>query len=151
MRQSARAIVIKDNQLLVIKRNKFGQKYLSLPGGEIDLGEKPTDTVLREIDEETSIKISNPRLVILEDCGRFFGLQYIFLCDFLSGEPALRPDSTEFLISQKGENIYEPGWIATADLEKSNLLPIELKDTLVKFIKEGFPDQPVDVRVRSMD
>lgn len=147
MRQSSRAIVIKDDQFLLMKRLKFGKEFYSLIGGEIEPGEKPVEGLIRELEEEASITISNPKLVIIEDAGEIFGMQYIFVCDFQSGEPKLGSNSTEAKISEGGVNTYQPMWVKTADLSNLRLLPVELKDLIIKFIKEGFPEEPEELKI----
>jgi 8-oxo-dGTP diphosphatase len=139
MRTAARAIIIKDDQLLVMDRNKFGTKYCALVGGGVDMGETIEQALVREIREETSLEISNPRLVIIEDAGDIFGTQYIYLCDYLSGEVKLDPLSTEAQINEAGQNIYNPIWLPLKDLEAANLLPLQLKEAVIGFIKNGFP------------
>lgn len=61
-RPSAYGIVIKDGCVLVSEQ--FGG--LVLPGGGIDLGELPEETVVREIKEETGIDVANPELLAME-------------------------------------------------------------------------------------
>ena len=82
MRQAVRAIIVRDGHLLVIHRNKFGQEYYTLPGGGIDPGETAEHALLREIHEETTLSAVNPRLVIVEDSGDPYGMQYIYLCQY---------------------------------------------------------------------
>ena len=79
MRYASRAVVIKDNQLLLMHRNKFGMEYYALVGGGVDPGETPEQALYREVTEEASITIANERLVILEDAGKMYGIQYIYL------------------------------------------------------------------------
>jgi 8-oxo-dGTP diphosphatase len=149
MRHAARAIVIKDDQLLVMHRNKFGQEFCALIGGGVDFGETPEQALYREVKEETGIEITNHRLVIVEDAGEMYGVQYIYVCDYVSGEPVLAADSIEAQISMAGQNIYTPGWIPVGELPKMNLLPVELKDTLVDMIKNGWPSEPLSLVVRA--
>lgn len=148
MRKASRAIVIKENNFLVMDRNKFGLKYLSLIGGEIEPGETAVQALYREVQEETGITITNPRLVIVEDAGDIYGVQYIYLCDYVSGEPKLADDSPEALITMNQQNIYTPTWVALDLLEQSNLQPKELKESIVNFIANGFPDQPISLTIR---
>lgn len=50
--------VIYKDKFLLIKRIKWPYKNLwSLPGGKIELGEHPQETVVREIKEETNLKV----------------------------------------------------------------------------------------------
>ncbi|HEY1645104.1 MAG TPA: NUDIX domain-containing protein [Candidatus Saccharimonadales bacterium] len=147
MSVSVRAIVIKDNKLLVMDRNKFGDHYLSLVGGTVEDGEELVEALKREVSEETTLEITNPRLVIDEEAGAAGKQYYIYLCDYVSGEPKLNPDSIEAKIQAEGKNLFVPKWLDIAKLEASDLLPIELKDLLVGLIRDGFPDQPIKLRI----
>jgi 8-oxo-dGTP diphosphatase len=149
MRQAVRAIVVKDNHLLVMKRNKFGQEYYSLVGGGIDMGETADQALYREVSEETGLAIANHRLVITEDAGSMYGIQYIYLCDYVSGEPALAPDSAEALIHAGGQNLFQPLWLPLAELPAANLLPIELKDLLLVSLADNFANAPIALTIRS--
>ena len=60
------AIIKKDNQYLIVQRNKnkhLGLKY-EFPGGKIELGESKEQAVIREIDEELNLKIKPIILLI---------------------------------------------------------------------------------------
>jgi 8-oxo-dGTP pyrophosphatase MutT (NUDIX family) len=145
MRQSARGIIISNDQILLMDRNKFGFKYRSLIGGGIDLGETPEQTLIREVYEEASIRIQNLKLVIVEDAGSVYGHQYIYRCEYLSGKVGLNPDAEEYKIMQKGLNLYQPIWWPIAKIADANILPVELNRTLVDFFKNGFPDTPLNL------
>lgn len=149
MRQAVRAIVVRDGYLLVIHRNKFGQEYYTLPGGGIDPGETAEHALFREIDEETSMTISHPRLVITEDAGDPFGMQFVYLCDYVDGEPRLRPESEEAKINQLGQNLYQPKWIPLASLtDDMKPLPFRseiLKRTMLDAMSQNFANAPIHI------
>lgn len=147
MRISVRAIVLKDNKLLVMDRNRFGNKFISLVGGAVEMAESKEYALKREVKEETTLEIANPRLVIIEDAGEVFGRQYIYLCDYIGGEPRLSEDSIELKITKDSQNLYSPMWLDINDLEKANLLPVELKKQLIDFIRNGFPDAPIKLTI----
>lgn len=146
MRKAVRAIVIRDGNLLVMHRNKFGTEYETLPGGAIEIGEQPEAAMLRELQEETSITVTNPRLVYIEDAGDMYGLQYIYLCEYVSGEPQLAPDSPEAPIHAMGKNLYEPKWVAMAELPNLPFVSEKLKTAVVEGFTNGFPEQAVEIR-----
>lgn len=51
------AVVVKDGQVLLVKRGKAPRKgEWSLPGGRVELGETTRDAIRREIQEETGLK-----------------------------------------------------------------------------------------------
>lgn len=148
MRKSVRAIVVKDDALLVMRRNKFGQEYYSLVGGGIDFGETPEEALHRELAEEASLKVDNLRLVIVQESGEKFGIQYIYTCDYLSGEPALSPESEEAKIHAEGHNLYQPLWLPLGEASEANILPQELKAVVLKGLKKGFAPEPLRLTIQ---
>ncbi len=149
MRQAVRAIVLKDDHLLIMKRNKFGHEYYSLVGGGIDMGESAEQALYREVAEETGIVIQNPRLVVIEDAGSMYGIQYIYTCEYVSGEPMLAPDSAEAKIHAGGQNLFVPMWLPLAELPATNVLPIELKQLLLENLANNFPTAPITLTINS--
>ena len=143
MRMAARLVMVRDNHLLVMHRNKFGSEYYALIGGGVDPGESPSDALMREVREETGLKIANPKLVYIEEAGKPYGTQYIFAADYAGGEPVLAPDSDEAKIHNLGQNLYTPVWLEVSKLASVPFLSKELKNLLVHDLVHGFPEQPV--------
>ena len=89
MRLGTTGIVINGfDQILLILRND--SKTWAPPAGAMEIGELPTETVKREVQEETTVKVMPVRLVALQ-FRRFFGgrtfLQFIYRCMEAGGEP----------------------------------------------------------------
>jgi ADP-ribose pyrophosphatase YjhB (NUDIX family) len=145
MRRAVRAIIIKDEQLLVMKRDKFGHKYYTLVGGGVDFGEEPLQSLVREVKEEASMELSNPRLVFIEHPGDPYGTQYIYHCDYVSGEPQLAANSIEAVINKDGQNLYQTAWLSLKDLNDSPFLSETLKLAILEALKNGFPEQPLEL------
>jgi ADP-ribose pyrophosphatase YjhB (NUDIX family) len=145
MRAAARAIVIKDDALLVTHRNKFGLEYDILVGGGVDFGETLEQALLREMAEEGGIQIANPRLVFIERAVDPYGTQYIFLCDYVSGEPGLSKSSMEYAITAMGQNLYQPMWRPLKDLPQTEFRSERLKQAILKGLKHGWPEEPLDI------
>jgi 8-oxo-dGTP diphosphatase len=142
MRQAARAVIIHQNKLLVIKRNKFGKEYYILPGGGVQAGETPEQALMRELAEETGVNISTGRPVFVEEAGAPYGTQYIYLCEYAGGEPRLSPDSEEAKIHALGQNLYIPEWLPLEKLEQATFVSPELKLAIIRAIRSNFPAQP---------
>ena len=64
MRRTARAIIVEDGYLYVVKRitKKWGT-YYSIPGGGIEEGETPEMAVIREVKEELGYSIKDIKLI----------------------------------------------------------------------------------------
>ncbi len=128
-----------------MERNKFGKKYLTLVGGRIEPDEDPEKTVIREVFEETGLIVINPRLVFVEEPTGSFGKQYIYLCEYTTGEPYLPEDSEEFITAKSGDNTYLPRWAEFTEL-RQNLVPFrteKLRTQLLNCYPDAFPRQPI--------
>ena len=144
MRRAVRAIIIRDDELLVMHRNKFGKEYEILPGGNIEMGETPEQALYRELHEETQVAYKDPRLVILEHAGDPYGDQYIFLCTYVSGEPALHPNAEEMFINKLGKNLYTPMWLKLSELPGKPFVTEKLKTQILDCVHNGWPTVPVE-------
>ena len=123
-RKSARALIIRDGNLLVFLRKRHSRKtgewieYYSIPGGGIDKGESPEDAAIRELHEEMGVHIKLGRLVA-HRISRFFE-HYVFTADITDGEPHLMMDSEE--AAHMGEhNQFIVKWVPIEELTKENL------------------------------
>lgn len=141
MRRAARAIVIRNDELLVIDRDKFGKQYLTLPGGRIEMGEQPEEAIRRELREETGLEIGACRLVFVEEAGDPYGTQHIFLCEYINGEPKLSESSEEAAINKLGQNIHTPKWVAINNLDEKPFVSEELKRRVIAGYSNGFPQE----------
>ncbi len=139
MRKAARAIVLHEGKLLIMHRNKFGKEYETLPGGNVEIGETTESAVRREVKEETGMDLGSAELVFIEEAGQPYGTQYIYLCEYVGGEPKLSPDSEEAAINKLGKNLYRPMWINVATLHQKPFLSKTLRDKLLQAVQNGFP------------
>lgn len=142
MKQAVRAIVTRGEDMLVMKRNKFGSEYYTLIGGAVEMGEALETALRRELQEESGVHVGQVRLVYIEDAGEPYGEQYVYLCEYQSGEGVLSPDSEEAKINQLGQNTYQPQWIPIARLAEINFVSGSLKEALWQGFAHGFPEEP---------
>jgi 8-oxo-dGTP pyrophosphatase MutT (NUDIX family) len=148
MKQSARAIVLKDGNLLLMKRFKLDREYYTLLGGTIKPMEQPAAAALREVLEESGVVVNNPRLVFEEDAGDPFGPQHIFMCDYVSGDPKLPAESEEAFWTTPGKNTYEPLWFPFDSLQDIPFVSPLLKEALLIARDKGFPSEPYHFSTR---
>ncbi len=119
----------------------MGKQYYTLPGGTVENGETADQAAIREVAEESTIKIDQPRLVFIEDAGKPFGEQYVYLCNYISGEPVLPDDSEEAYWTIPDKNTYEPMWIETNRLGDIDFVSPLLGEALVMGLKHGWPKE----------
>src|SRR5690554_662968 len=131
MRQAARAIIIRDSKLAVVKRNKFGSIYYILVGGGVDPGETPEQAVRREVEEETGMRVVDAKLAYIEDAAFRFGRQYIYLCDAEGDSMSISADTQEHQLNIIGKNTYKPMWLPLDELERVTFRSEELKQALL--------------------
>ena len=91
IRKAVRCFLIKDNKIVVTKYKEGNKKagYYEIPGGKIEKGETPEQTAIREMQEETGLKISNLKYkgnMIIEYPNRIFDFD-VFICNECEGKP----------------------------------------------------------------
>ena len=126
------AIVIKDEKILLVKRNKAPHKDLwAIPGGSVELGETLQEAAERELSEETGLTIKAGKPVytfdLIERNGfgdvRFHYVIVDLFANYVSGE--LHP----------ADDALDARWFAPEDL-----VHIALSDSTRKLLqKMGFP------------
>ena len=102
-------IIDQKMQLLVIKRDDT--RTWAPPGGSSDAGEMPTESVTREVEEETGFKVMPVRLVGLSFIPEFGEgvLQFTFRCLLRGGEAHLAVTELD-LARSKGDGSL--AWLA---------------------------------------
>ena len=105
-------MVYRGNEVLVQNRRpEHGWPGVTFPGGHVEPGETITQSVIREVREETGLLLSHPRLCGIknwmeDDGGRY--IVFLYKCDTFSGE---------LKSSEEGEVF----WADRADLPGMNL------------------------------
>jgi 8-oxo-dGTP pyrophosphatase MutT (NUDIX family) len=118
MRNRAAAIIIRNDTLLVLHRQKPGQDYYILPGGGVELDESFQDACIREVKEETGLDVLHLQLV--HRYHSKVGEEQYFLTRIPAGEPVLGGSEAK---RQSPTNIYDFEWVDQEQLEGINLLP----------------------------
>ena len=90
IRKAVRCYLVKDNKVVVTKYKEGKKKagYYDIPGGKIEGEETPEQTAIREMKEETGLKIKNLKYkgkMIIEYPNRIFDFD-VFICNECEGE-----------------------------------------------------------------
>lgn len=144
MSKAARAIIIENGKMLVMYRNKYSSEYFTLVGGRVNEGESTEEALVREVQEETGLKVTAARLVYIEEQPAPYNSQYIYLCEVAPhGDIALASNSEEGMMNKLGMNMHEPRWVNAAALASMPFRSPNLHQAIIRALKEGFPEQPV--------
>ena len=129
-------------------RNK-GEEYWVFPGGSLEEGESNNEGLLRELEEETTIKIKMQKLLYTHDYTT--SEQHYYLCEYISGTPKLG-ESIELERTKADPNkIYEPMWVETSKLPELLLYPLEIRDWLLEDLKVGFQDNVREAKLKTSE
>lgn len=145
LRNTARAITVHDGKLLLMERWRGELHYFSIPGGGIEKGETPEETVVRELMEETTIVVNVKRQVLeMRDNGF---AHKIYLCEYVSGEPHLSEAAPE--AAHGKDNRFKPRWIPIQELPSLPFIYWQpLKQALIAGLADGFNES---IRIVSAD
>lgn len=131
MRVSSRAIIFKDNQVLLIYRERNNETYYVFPGGKIEENETKEECIIRECKEELGIDVSVEKYVY-EVKGQEF-VQHFFLCKWKSGMLGTG-DINEYDPNRKG-GLQKPCMIDLKDINKLNIVSPQIIEQLSKDIE----------------
>jgi mutator protein MutT len=100
------AVVFRGSEVLLVRRgNQPSKGKLGIPGGVVELGETAEEAVVREVEEETGIRVKPLRVldvldsIVRDDEGgiRFHYVLLEFLCEPLGGELRASSDASDAL------------------------------------------------------
>ena len=129
MKHSGRVIILKDSEVLFIKRVKNDRTYYVFPGGKAEKDETPEMTAMREAFEELGVQV---RLGECFETIRFGEVkQYYFFATIIGGELGTG-QAEEFTT---GEGTYELEWLPLDVLNTYPIIPTEMVDRLMKIGK----------------
>ncbi len=128
-------LFIKNKQILLIKRYKYGLNYFEIPGGTTEDGEDVKETSIREGKEETNLnfELTHEDPIIIENFGRN---EYYYFATNISGEAKLVGEELE--INSKDNN-YEPIWLDLNELPNIKLIPEGLTEKILNIDKDPLP------------
>ncbi|MCG7379281.1 NUDIX domain-containing protein [Paenibacillus sp. ACRSA] len=136
IRNSAKAVIVQDGRLLVIRvEDQYGTAYI-FPGGGQDKYEELKDTVLRECLEEIGQAVAVGDLMhIREYIGKnhefaewdadYHQVEFYFACSLID------PAATNYEGSNPDNHQVGVEWIALEDLSKVRLYPKKIGEMLL--------------------
>ncbi len=146
------AIVLKDNQILLMHRINNGKEYYVFPGGGVEEGETFEETAIRETQEEMSVKVETRKLLyhICYVAENKESEQYFYLAKYVAGNPQLSPGN-ELTDMQAGKSVYEPMWVDLDKIISLNVYPTEVRGWILEDIEDNFSQTPREVKLNYPD
>lgn len=135
LNKTGRAIIFIDDKIISIKRTKIIDKiekiYYTLPGGHVENNETFEEATIREVYEELGINveiINQFAHIYNNDLNRD---EKFFICKLKSGTvgTGTGPEWNEYNVLY---GKYEIIFIDVNKIKEYNLLPIEIKDMLIR-------------------
>ena len=117
------------NKVLVQDRKKKDWPGITFPGGHVEQGESFTEAVIREIQEETGLTISAPRLCGIKDWYEN-GLRYVVLF--------YKTEQFEGTLQSSDEG--EVWWEDIDNLPNLSLATEDMKDMLRVFVEDNLSE-----------
>ena len=146
MRIRAGVVLIEDGKVALIERHRAGKHYFVFPGGGVDAGETPEQAAIREMEEETGLRVTVQRKL----AEVHFGLseQVYYLVDRLDGEfgTGTGVEFTDSNPDDPTEGIYIPIWMSLEELlQHENIYPTDVAALVVAAVNAGWPKEPIVV------
>ena len=120
---TAKAVIVKDNRILVLRRSEkeIKSSYINknepwdLPGGVVRFHENCLNALLREVDEETSLRVKVIKPLRIFDIikTKFHMTIFTYLCTYQSGivELSEEHDNYYWLNMEEAEEMNAPAWL----------------------------------------
>ncbi|MTI49223.1 NUDIX domain-containing protein [Sporosalibacterium faouarense] len=127
-----KALVVKDRKILLLKRSEnssFGGGLWDIPGGKLEFGERPEESLKREINEETSLNIKIQEILDINS-----GINYeknkqyitiVYLTKYENGRVILNKENTDFL------------WVDINNIDEYEKI-YYVDDSIRKYIRKGY-------------
>lgn len=134
--ERAACVILHNDQILLMHRIKNGREYYVFPGGSVEKNDSPTETAIRELQEEFTIdvKIDKKLFENTNTLNNRTRHEHYFLVTNFTGTPTLGGEEKDRMDEN---NQYYPAWIRISDLANTNLKPDEAKEKVLKFLTGG--------------
>ncbi len=144
MRTRSGVVLIEDGKVALIERYRDGAHYYVFPGGGVDEGETPEEAAIREMDEETGLRVA----VIQKLAEIHFGssVQHYFLAERIGGVfgAGQGEEYTDSDPDHPEQGIYIPMWMPVTELpQRDNIYPADVAALVIKSTQAGWPGTPI--------
>ena len=128
------AIIIKDEKLVSMYRERNGRVYYTFPGGGAEEGESEQECVVREVYEEFGLIVTPVKKVYSYESE--ISVEYFYLCNWEGGE--FGTGQGEEYDENQPYGVYKPVMIDISNIINLPLMPPEVAAQFYKdYMKNG--------------
>lgn len=124
MKQRGAVIIVRENEVALIKRVRGETTYFLFPGGTVEPGETVEQAAAREAYEELGVQVTLGKLVAVVE--RNGALQYHFLATIQGGEFGTGTGEELGHSPESEVGSYTPCWLPVHDLLRHDVRPRQL-------------------------
>lgn len=133
VRVRSSALILREGKLLLVQLNAPTRPdpIWVPPGGEVLPGETLQEAVVREVKEETGLRVEPVRLSLHHQfvSPPFHAIEHYWLCDLAEGEPVLGDDP-----DRAGDAILiDIAWIPLSELSDRPIFPVCLRTGMERY------------------
>ena len=142
------AIIVQDNALALIKRQREGNTYFVFPGGGVEPGETPEQAAVREVYEELGVEITVERLaaeVSYVHSGHDRTHQFYFLAHITGGRFGTGQGPEMLGLYPAHSGTYAPVWLPVGQLKSETVYPVSLVELVCGALETGWPGHVVQL------
>jgi 8-oxo-dGTP diphosphatase len=122
MRNRGSVVIIENNKVALIQRNRDGAVYYVFPGGGIEQGEAPEEGAKREALEELGVDVKIDECIAKVE---FNGTQYFFAAEIIDGVFGTG-QGEEYIDQTRERGTYLPMWVEISSLSSLDVRPGEV-------------------------
>ena len=123
------AIIIKNNEILLMHRKKNGEEYWVFPGGGVEDTETAEQAIIREVTEETNLTVLEHELAFMSYNETSKKDEPFYICEVSSGTPELVGEEKD---KNNDENWYQLEWVNLGKLQSILLVPEKAAREVIK-------------------
>jgi len=130
VRKRSGVVIVQNGQVALIERVRNGRVYYVVPGGNMEPGETPEETAVREAYEELGLRVRlewRAATITYRD-----SIQYYFVASITGGDfgKGIGPEMLGQYPPERGT--YRAVWLPVQDLSRREVMPRSIAEALIR-------------------
>ena len=126
------AVILKEDEILLIHRFKNGEEYWVFPGGGVEDTETAQEGIVREVKEETNLDVLKCDFAFMSFNESSKKEEPFYFCEVSGGTPEIVGEEKD---KNSSENSYQLEWVELNTLSDISLVPMAGKKKVLELHK----------------